>query len=447
MDNNVRKNDLESRKEHGRLAQQPEMKTALKKPIQAVSSTTWDQFDYKQVQGKLDQQIREQLAGQCLSQVPQTTARIAHEAVDSMLKCEPASKIAQKLDELFQRFQVIFEKLDVSTDLRTRQYISATGLVMSPEHCLTTIKDTYRVAAFTRGIEQAISERLSLMSTSSPIHLVYPACGPLAPLVLPLLSYFRQQSSVTSEQLKVTLIDIQPGAVKMLNAAVEELEVEDFIKEIRLLDALDYQPEDDIDILVLEAMQHGFTREAHLPIAKHFADIMSQDSVMIPESISIRALLAIPQLEFCEQWDRDLSADEQLERQIHVRAKRTDVGEVVNINLDFLKRMQWRELDNNTKVAACNRLNIPELAENATKQTLLVMAELTTFSDEHLTQYQSGITHPLPDLHACINFVPAEEQEGDVLLNSGDSVRFYYRVNGMPGFLVVPQEEAHDAND
>ena len=68
-------------------------------------------------------------------------------------------KLADKLELLYQEFGKVYQQADIQKSLRTRQYICATGLVISPDHCTTTVKDTLRLNAFVRGLDRAIKAK------------------------------------------------------------------------------------------------------------------------------------------------------------------------------------------------------------------------------------------------------------------------------------------------
>ena len=97
--------------------------------------------------------------------------------------------------------------------------------------------------------------------------------------------------------------------------------------------------------------------------------------------------------------------------------------------------MYCKPLDADTALIECNTLDIPLIERNADKQILLICTRINTYGEEYIGEYDSGITHPLPDMNVCINFEPIETRSGDLLVKSGDKLKFYYRLNGLPGFL------------
>jgi hypothetical protein len=263
---------------------------------------------------------------------------------------------------------------------------------------------------------------------------------------MPLLGYYKETKQYTSEQLQVTLIDIQEGAVLSLKALVNEMGIEDYIQDIYCIDALGYVAEQtQFDLVVLEAMQHGFSSEGHFSIARHFSKFLATNGQFIPHKVSVKAMLTNGQREYIEQWkdSKQLSA---LDMDPVIKAERIDLGEILSLTAETLNDLQETVLDESTVLIKCGQIQIPSLADNQDQFILILCTEVQTYQDEWLGEYDSGITHPLPDLHVCINFVPNETKPGDLLLNSGDSVLFYYRLNGLPGFMATWTESAvqHD---
>ena len=85
---------------------------------------------------------------------------------------------------------------------------------------------------------------------------------------------------------------------------------------------------------------------------------------------------------------------------------------------------------------------MPADLDTTIEHILLLTTEMQVYQDLSVTEYASGITHPLPDLSVCIGFEPHNPQPGDLLIKPGDSILFYYRKQGLPGFLPVYVEPA-----
>ncbi len=326
----------------------------------------------------------------------------------------------------------IYKDLALSESERHTSYINATGQVMSVDDAIHTLKDIYRVKAFIRGLQQAIMMRIGNNSTQQ-IHLVYPACGPLAPLLLPLLSYCAGKG-ITAEQLTITLIDIQPGAVKMLNRLVDDLAVRDYIKAILCMDVMDYQPDCSIDILVMEAFQHGLSHEGHMSFARHLSQFMAKDAVMLPEQVTIKAVLAKGQREYNDQWQQQPRCHSTLVNLL-IQADRIELGNVFTLTLDKLRTMPVLPLGDGFEIIECEQIKIPAGVVDIAQRILLMTASVTVFGEEKIEQYDSGITHPRSDMSICIDFTPKVPEPDDLLVKSGDHIKFYYKLCGTPGFL------------
>ncbi|NWO04416.1 MAG: hypothetical protein HLX50_01530 [Alteromonadaceae bacterium] len=308
-------------------------------------------------------------------------------------------------------------------------YINASGVVMAVKDAIHTIKDIYRVKAFIRGIHQALNSQLPKRS----LHLVYPACGPFAPLLLPLISYY-QQRGTGPEKMKITLIDVQPGAVKVLRQLVDDLDITDYIADIRCQDVLEYQPQQPIDILVMEALQHGLTKEGHLNFARYLNPFLAPNAIMIPEEISVKAFLNVAQREYVDQWeDRDRTHSELVNPDI--QNERLGLGEILRVTRKTLSELKTMPLGNSIEMLECGEVRVPTDINNIEKQALLISVSATTFGEEKIQEYDSGITHPLPDMSVCIGFRPPAQQPDDLMVKPGDTLKFYYQLTGIPRFL------------
>lgn len=340
--------------------------------------------------------------------------------------------LAPLLERLFDEQMRIYAQADIPTSLRKRQYINQSGLVISPDHCVTTLKDTLRVGTFIKGIDTAI--RCQLQRQDS-LTIAYPACGPFAPLLLPLLSYYHRQNLFSPQQLRITLIDIQEGATASLQALIHAHGISEYIDAVSCEDACLFKTEQPFDMVIIEAMQHGFSREGHLRIAEHFSALLKEDGIFIPKSIVVQAWLNNAQREYVEQWQaQNPPAD--------IRDERIFLGDVLVIDKDLARKMQPTVVDSHTQLLPCNRLQVPVFDRDCA-QTLLLSSRICVFDEYWLNEYESGITHPLPDLNICVDFTPKVPEAGDVLVNSGDFLQFFYCLNGLPGFFAI-KDESHN---
>lgn len=391
-------------------------------------------FSDPRLQDICDQHLRNQL-NSLLNPIPEDEAK---QALQSSLRTLAEQMLFQSLShtELVELFSSAYEKLLSSYQKaalteaeKVTSYINATGLVMSVDHAIHTFRDIYRVKAFICGIHQALESK----QASHEIHVVYPACGPFAPLLLPLISHYAANDTAR-HQLKITLIDIQPGAIKALNNLISDLDISDYIHEVLCCDVMDYKPDHPIDVLVMEALQHGFTREGHFAFARHLVPFLADSAIMLPERITVTASLNVGQREYVDQWEQQERTHSSLVDP-KIQNERTILGEVLSLTLDKLRKLTILPLGNGMELIECNQVQIPRNIKDIHKKSLLLSVTATTFGQEQVREYDSGITHPLCDPSLCIDFVPKAAEPDDLLVKSGDRLKFYYKLSGAPGFL------------
>ncbi|EGR0269198.1 hypothetical protein FMH15_21550 [Vibrio alginolyticus] len=315
----------------------------------------------------------------------------------------------------------------------TRQYISTSGLVMSPLNCKHTIKDVYRIKGFACGINKAIQH---MLANKSQVKVLYPACGPFAPLLLPLLAHYKQSDGISAEQLQVTLVDIHPGAIKALNQLIADLDIADYIEALVEEDATQFSPTQTFDLLILEAMQHGFSREGFLSIAKHLVQYLHIQGEMIPNQVSVRAMMVIGETEFNQQWEKAEYAHSN-HCQPEAIDDRIDLGEILNVNKAMLLRSEIFELDGGIKMLQGNTIELPKDVPDMAKRILAIYSHIDTYGDAMVGQYDSGITHPKPDMTFYVDAKPKAVEHHYFEAKGGDKVSFYYQLTGLPGFVAT----------
>ena len=383
--------------------------------------------------GNLNDKLRLKINASSTAKSENNLTQSVSAFVEQVLSDAPLNKmiLAPVLNNLYQQQFKLYTETNIPKPLRTRQYICGSGLILSPDHCVSTIQDSLRVGLFLRGVDKALRQ-LTNKKMTAPLHIVYPACGPFAPLLLPLLAYYKNNQLYSSAEINVTFIDIQEGAVLALESLINKLGLQEYVRDIHCIDACEYHTQNDVHLVILEAMQHGFSREGHLRLAKHYAALLDDKGIFLPKQILVTASLNVAQCEYLDQWGVD-----DPEQRKKMREKRKELGEVLRVDLDFLRSMQEKTLDEYTDLLECATLVIPPLKDHSDEQTLLFHTRINVFDDDWLGEYESGITHPLPDSQVCVNFIPRDARPGDLLVNSGDSLTFYYCLNGLPGFLTT----------
>lgn len=171
-------------------------------------------------QGLLSQSLRGQL-NQLLAGVTTVEDRLVtlkNTCVDTMEMVLTRTDVAY--ETLLAQFELLHEcavlslkEAQIPEQLLTQQYISPNGLIMSPLTCSDTIKDVFRISGFSKGLLQAIQTQLQ---NKDCVNLLYPACGPFAPLLVPLLGYIKEKKTA---QCKATASDLCRCTARCFNGA------------------------------------------------------------------------------------------------------------------------------------------------------------------------------------------------------------------------------------
>ncbi|MFC3151629.1 hypothetical protein ACFOEK_11385 [Litoribrevibacter euphylliae] len=341
----------------------------------------------------------------------------------------------EKWVDLFFAFSdallTIYKQTELTEEEINTSYLNATGLVMAVKDAVHTVKDIYRVKAFLRGLDQALTQATS--QGKPDLHIVYPACGPFAPLALPLICYLNEKKP-DHVRLKLTLIDIQPGAIKVLRRVADSMSLSDDILEILCMDVMDYTPSRKIDVLVIEALQHGLTREGHMSFIQHLSQFLAIDALLLPEEIKVNAILAVGQKEYCDQW-RGQERSHSSFVDTDIQNDRINLGTILTLNRETLMRLQRVPLGEGFDLLEAGQVLIPKDVSDIDQRILLLAVTAKVFGEEWVNEYDSGITHPRPDMSVCIDFKPRIPEADDLLVKSGDTLKFYYKLCGTPSFL------------
>ncbi len=391
-------------------------------------------------QSLLNQSLREQLKQLSKVDVSEQQRVLTLRKSFTAIMEHVVSKTAVKFETLYALHETAYEQAmlsmqaaDIAEDVITSQFIHSHGLVLSPINCSRTIKDVNRIDVFATGLHKLVSD---LLQRQNKIHILYPACGPFAPLLLPLLTYYKEEGTFDENQIEVTLIDIHQGATQTLVQLISDLDLDEFVTEVIQADAVIYEPTKPVDILLLEASHHGFSKEAHFSIARQLLPYVTESGVLVPCKVSINAALVLGQREFVEQW-REQRSGQQIQLNEEALQNRVELGEIFSVDKQSVLNAEKLSLPDGQEVLRCNTLKLPHDCGDISHRVLVIYTQFHSYDDEYLEQYFSGITSPLPDMSVCIDFEPRSTMPDDLLLKSGDSIEFFYRLNGLTGFMPI----------
>src|SRR5690606_3672370 len=133
-----------------------------------------------------------------------------------------------------------------------------------------------------KGVYKALISAIKIFQDTR-INILYAGCGPFAPLILPLLPFFKP------EQLSVTLIDINQYSIQTIKEIVAELEYEPYIAAITVADATQYTYSKlkTLHLVITETMFQALTREPQVVITRNLAPQLTKGGILIPEEVKI----------------------------------------------------------------------------------------------------------------------------------------------------------------
>jgi predicted O-methyltransferase YrrM len=157
-----------------------------------------------------------------------------------------------------------------------------TGKAVGPKWAELCIDDNVRTQQFIRGTHEAIQTQIGI-NKQKPVTLLYVGTGPFGTLIMPLLTHFKPT------ELQLILVEINPISVAALQNTIRNFGFEEYVKEIKSVDAAQMQLEnaEEIDILLLECLQFALVKEQQVAITHHILPQLRKDVLLLPEEINL----------------------------------------------------------------------------------------------------------------------------------------------------------------
>jgi len=252
------------------------------------------------------------------------------------------------------------------------------GKAIGPEWAAMCVDDMMRTKCFINGVDKAI-QSLRLKTQNKPVHILYCGPGPFATLVLPLITKY------TPQELQFEFIEINPLSVSSLKHIFEALNCTDYIIDIHQEDAAKFKfdKRPDIDILLIECLQHALAREPQVAITYNLLPQLKRDAILIPEQISLHLCLI----------NTRLQQEIMLGNEVNLSASYFK-------NIDSVFTLSKKEVDLYLSNIDSSNYQFP------LKETILsnvdienynliaISTELTIFEDSRLCINESGLTIP-----------------------------------------------------
>lgn len=161
------------------------------------------------------------------------------------------------------------------------------GLAISPADAASCTRDARRTAVFLRGVLGAIREARQRFP-GERLNAVYAGTGPLATLVVPLLSL------LSSDDIRFAFLDIHAEAIESVDEIVTRFGFEEFVLELRACDATTYCCDYPLHLAITETMQRALTVEPQVAVMRHFAAQLAPGGLLVPERIALHLGFADP---------------------------------------------------------------------------------------------------------------------------------------------------------
>ena len=263
-----------------------------------------------------------------------------------------------------------------------------TGKAISPSsaaHCLLELK---RTAVFLRGIYKAITDLKK--RTGQRIQVLYAGCGPYSTLIVPLLPI------LNSEEVGVTLVDINDVSLNSSRLLIQDLRQDDFIEDYFLADLTAFKFDKAYDLVISETMQSCLENEPQIHIMRNLIPQMQKGAVFIPEEIQV---------------DFYLSDNNKFMQKILYENKNKDI-----VDKKFIGNFICLNKENANSNSFSAIVEIPE--DFGSYKDLNLFTFITVYGDELLKERECSLNNP--------------KKFYDLSGTSVPSIKFWLNTDGKP---------------
>lgn len=325
------------------------------------------------------------------------------EIVEILLKKEDNyEKIKKACDDLYTLFLEASGLKEEEEENRKHYYLPQ-GKAIGTFWAGACVKEFLRTKRFIRGVFCGI-KRAKKKFLNEQIHILYAGTGPFATLMIPLTTVF------TSEEVKFTLLEVNPNTIENLKQVIKAFEAEEYVEEIVECDAAEYKvkKEKPIHMVVTETMQNALKNEPQVSITLNLVPQMEKDGILIPQNISIEAVLLDPK----RDTERMMGV-EGAEKDFYYPLK--TIFELNKENPEYSGR----------KEKCCfleKEVELPYGLEERYRR-LSLFTNIQVFEEEELSYNQCSLT------------MPYKVMDIDWKKNDIKKLSFQYVINEKPGFV------------
>ena len=342
----------------------------------------------------------------------QVLTELTRVLVDSASEPGTLREVVIRLHALLARVAGLDDGAPTAED--SHETILPCGRAISPLDAGRCVLDLARTAKFLRGVRSAIDEAQRRFPNEI-IHILYAGCGPFAPLVLPLATFYGP------DQVQFTLLDIHHKSIGYVTRVVDALGFSQSVRQFIQADAATYRhpKESPIHVVVIEALQKGLTAEPQVTITLNLAPQLHSKGILVPERITLTACYADLGKEIAllptggKRSDLKLASDG--------RKKRIVLGVPFELTaenaLEFAAELS-RLGPGGAKHLPCRTLK--NKRRSSVAQNLVIFTTVVVFGSIILGDYDSGVTYPV--------VLP-----GPPLDTEHENLAFVYQLGQQPG--------------
>lgn len=289
------------------------------------------------------------------------------------------SEISSILTELYQS---LF-KARVSNKYKSKQFPTKAGIALSTSGAAQCILDHRRTFLFMQGVKQAL-EDLRLRFNNDKIYVLYAGTGPLAPLLLPLLT------ELNLKEFHFSFLEYNEQSLIHLKHLISDLNLRELEACFYLDDATNFKI--DLDkrphLIISETMAAGLQSEPQVSIMANLIPQQPTKGIFIPEKIELSTTTTTFQkLPRITQRGEEIEILNQEYSDIEKMLKKTSI-----LSIDTHDPESLITLGKNKKHSTY-WIKTPQVDEE--KSDICILTKVTIYKDFILKLAESLITNPV----------------------------------------------------
>lgn len=328
------------------------------------------------------------------------------------------AEIKDSIDIFYKKFSEITQ---ITGKLKKAEpgLILPSGEMLSPQTAAGSILDYIKTTKFLRGIKKAIDFQLHTLKKDK-IKVMYISPGPFASLIFPLIPIYKET------ELEINIIDVHSISIDAVSKIIKTHELKNYFDEILTIDPITYQNPKlkQFDIIIIDTIQKALFKEPQVAITSHFAKLLDDKGVLIPEEIKVTTALADLPTELA------FSSSKWTNFWLNIKRKNA-LNNRILLNTLFLLD---KNINKNYKLTDLpkNQLVLPS-AEVKNKigrmKNLILLTEIKIFDDVILSEEdETGTTKLYFDRD-----VPSVKE--------GNKINIYYQFGPQPSFKILVEDK------